>query len=363
MNRKKVLLISPLPPPVGGIASWTLHLLEYFSKSKGEYSVVHFNSAIKSKRITDSRFFIRIYSGILDFTFLIKKLRKVIKEQKPDVVHLTSSASLALFKDFAIALLLWRRKIKSVIHLRFGRIPSLARKKNWEWVLLKFVVNLFDDVIVLDKASYKIIKSEVRQNGLHLLPNPVAEKIKNNYGNFYSDERSASTILFVGHITRKKGVYELVESVSKIKEIVQIKLLGPVEPEVERGLNSIAGGSTNLIFMGSCSQEEVLTQMGQCGIFILPSHTEGFPNVIIEAMALGCPIIATEVGAIPDLLEYDRGICIPIKSTTKLEQAVRFYLNNPSKAKEFGHNAQAYALENFKIENIVTRIENIWFAK
>ena len=62
-------------------------------------------------------------------------------------------------------------------------------------------------------------------------------------------------------------------------------------------------------------------------VFVLPSYTEGFPNVIIEAMAMGKPIIATSVGAIPEMLDEGCGVVVPPKDADSLQKALQKVCN------------------------------------
>lgn len=358
----KVLLVSPLPPPVGGIASWTVHMLNFLGKKKKDYELVHLNSAIKNKRITDKRVINRIISGTHDFLSQYNTLVKRVKVDRPDIVHITSSASLALFKDYLFASVLKRRGIRSIIHFRFGRICEIKEKKNWEWFLFKTVTRAYDEIIVLDLRSYECLFSSGIKN-INLVPNPIsndfldaADKIR------IAEERNKDTILFVGHVIEDKGVYELVQAVSNLESVRELRLVGPYEIHVKEELLKLAGKEQNKIkFIGTQSSEEIIKEMVNCGMFVLPSYSEGFPNVILEAMVSSCPIIATNVGAIPEMLKKNAGICISPKSIKELEKAMETLINDPSFAKKMGEHARRTAMSNYNIENIVNQMEDIWF--
>lgn len=96
--KSKVLLLSPLPPPFGGIASWSKNLLSYSSMKKKEY-LFHLNTAIKSRRITDLSYFSRLVYGSLDTGRIFFLFMKKVIGLRPRVVHVTTSASMGLFRD------------------------------------------------------------------------------------------------------------------------------------------------------------------------------------------------------------------------------------------------------------------------
>jgi glycosyltransferase involved in cell wall biosynthesis len=106
--------------------------------------------------------------------------------------------------------------------------------------------------------------------------------------------------------------------------------------------------------------------MLSANVFCLPSYTEGFPNVILESMACACPIVATSVGAIPDMLNIDEtdenkcGICITPRNVDELKHAMSFLLNNTCIAKKYGENARKRVLENYGMPIVWERMENIW---
>jgi len=358
----KILLVSPLPPPVGGIASWTVHMLGFIRKKKKNYELIHLNSAIKNKRITDKRIINRFINGTKDFISQYKRLIKLLRKEQPLIVHVTSSASLALFKDYFFGRVLKRRRIRSVIHFRFGRICEIKEKNNWEWLLLKRVMKVYDEIIVLDLKSYECLFSSGIEN-INLVPNPISNDFLDSVNSTpVLQERNRSTILFVGHVIQDKGIYELVEVVSKLKPVHELRLIGPYEAHVKDELLKLADKAQNKInFIGAQPTEVVIQEMARCGIFVLPSYSEGFPNVILEAMVSSCPIVATNVGAIPEMLKKNAGICIPPKSVKELEKAIKILIEDPLLSKKMGEYARRLVVNNYKIENIVNQMERIWF--
>src|SRR5690606_19744758 len=127
--------------------------------------------------------FLRFNQGIYDYSLFFARLRQFVRFTNPSVVHIVSSASLGLFKDIVLQTFFKRKGIKTIIHFRFGRIPDLSIRKNWEWKALTYVVKRSDLTIVLDRHSYNVLKDHGFSN-LALLPNPLSpdttEFINNN---------------------------------------------------------------------------------------------------------------------------------------------------------------------------------------
>ncbi|MBV5283939.1 MAG: glycosyltransferase [Paludibacter sp.] len=117
-------------------------------------------------------------------------------------------------------------------------------------------------------------------------------------------------ILFVGNLKKEKGLRELASAFAQLssnKENGHISLVligsGPYEKEM-RELLITGGVEQKVIFLGTRTQQEIAEWMNVCDVFCLPSYSEGQPNVVIEALACGARIVATNVGGIPEL---DRG--------------------------------------------------------
>ena len=104
--------------------------------------------------------------------------------------------------------------------------------------------------------------------------------------------------------------------------------------------------------------------MLKCGIFVLPTYTEGFPNVILESMACACPIVTTNVGAIPEMLDVKHGDycgkCISPQEVKPLQEAINYMLNNRIYAETCGTNAQKRVNDCYSMATIWKQMENIW---
>ena len=104
--------------------------------------------------------------------------------------------------------------------------------------------------------------------------------------------------------------------------------------------------------------------MMSAGVFVLPTYTEGFPNVIIESMACGCPIVTTDVGAIPEMLDIEHGfsygICVKPKDVEGLKNAVEKMLNDRDYALQCGKNAQLRVQEQYAMSVVWNQLTSIW---
>ena len=358
----KVLIVSPLTGIVGGISVWTKNILSYLTKQDNvQVEVFDFSRTRAGQMIKGG--FRRLFLAAFDYFRLTRRAGRVVREFDGDVVHICSSASFLLIRDYIILRHIKRKHhVRSCVHFHFGRIPELAQKRNWEWKLLKKVVRDADEVTVMDRYSLNALKENDIRN-VSLLPNPLSESVCATIDSVRV-ERERRRILFAGHCIPTKGVYELVEACRKIPDI-KLRMVGAVSQEMKHKLLSLAGNDSEwLEIQGQLSHNETVSEMKLCDIFVLPTYTEGFPNVIIESMACACPIIASAVGAIPEMLEEEDGKSygqlIQPKDPEQIRVAIERYLSDQEYKRECGENARRRVRERYNVESIGVQLTKIW---
>ena len=137
-----------------------------------------------------------------------------------------------------------------------------------------------------------------------------------------------------------------------IPENLKLRLIGPIDENIKSKLISFSKNKHNgswLNFDGVKSKSEILKIMQESNALILPSYTEGFPNVVLEAMACGCPILASNVGAIPEMIGYktedNSGICFPAKNVTSIVETIIDYNLNPKQKNKMSINGKKKVIE------------------
>lgn len=364
---KKVLFCTPFDLSMGsGIARCSQHIFEFYQKCG-------YQDISLSILSMDRRFYVntsgsplkRIYSGVREYFSIINQIKKRIQTEPFDIVHIASSASLSLLKDYLCVKMLRKMKVASIIHFHFGRIPQIIEKNGWEWKLLKQVAKFATQIIVIDQSSYNALVQQGLTN-IEYLPNPLSPVTEEYANQFSTLSRSENTILFVGHVIRTKGVYELVEACGDIPN-VKLKLVGVCREDTKEELIEIANKYKNTLwveFAGNVSATEVIKEMCQCAVFALPTYTEGFPNVILESMVCGCPIVTTNVGAIPEMLDIKNGenygLCISPQKVEELKDAILRMLNDLEYAKACGENARKRVIEMYSMSVVWEKMCAIW---
>jgi glycosyltransferase involved in cell wall biosynthesis len=352
-----ILMISPLPPPYGGIARWT-QMISNLGTTRTQVEIHIVDSSHATHHTDHTAVTRRLAAGLLmifrvTFTFVGCAVR-----HRPDVVHINTSGHLGFIRDLVIIQISRLMRLPTLLHLRFGRIPSIIQKAGWELLLLRAVLTRASATVALDVETTE----ELRKNWPGLLLRQIPNFIdlstlpKPRYGG------PPKQALFVGSVLRSKGVDELLSAWHRLEPAGwQLDLVGEAPSRYLAQLTS-GGLGHSVRLVGAMPHEQVLERIADCDLFILPSHTEGFPNVILEAMALGKPVVATDVGAIPDLLADGCGrLCQP-QDVSSLLIAVEELISNDILRETLGKNARSRVQRSYGVGPVLTQYREIWEA-
>lgn len=139
-------------------------------------------------------------------------------------------------------------------------------------------------------------------------------------------DAESEVVVFVGWLAPTKGLRELVDAVIRLAAAhprLQLFCIGEgaLQSELEaRALN--AGLADRIHFLGRRTSLEVASWLAAADVFCLPSYAEGCPNAVIEALACGRPVVATNVGGIPELVDSESGILVAPQDSEALAQAL-----------------------------------------
>ena len=186
-------------------------------------------------------------------------------------------------------------------------------------------------------------------------------------GSYVRDEFDISedTLLIgiVGALAPHKDHRNFLEAAAIVKQSVpDVRFLivgdGELRAELE-WVSTTQGLSADVIFTGF--REDVLEITKTMDIFVLSSYLEGMGTVILDAMALGRPVVATKVGGIPEIVQHEKnGLLVPARNPGKLAEAILKLVNNPSLRAQMGAQGREQ-VKRYTLERTVEGAEAVYF--
>ncbi|MEM0348610.1 MAG: glycosyltransferase family 4 protein [Candidatus Caldarchaeum sp.] len=152
-------------------------------------------------------------------------------------------------------------------------------------------------------------------------------------------------VVYVGRLSREKNVAMLVEAARRLHETKFVIVGdGPEKPFLEKAAQNLS----NVVFTGAVEHEKALGYIAGSDILVLPSVAEGMSTVLLEAMALKTPVVATAVGGNTELIQQgETGLLVDAGDLGQLTEAITYLLNNPAEAKHLAEKAYQNVVNHF----------------
>lgn len=348
----------------GGIASWSRKFINVFHDEN--FHLIPIDRAVKGRKFSDNSLWSRTKEGLIELKNIINEVKETIKSQPVSILHLTTSGSLGTFRDFTIAKLCKKKRIKCIMHCHYGCIPQDLNKKIYGSILKK-TMSLFDEIWVLDSksATALTIYDEFKEK-VHIIPNFIEVKDISD-----PSSKDYCHIAFVGNLIPSKGIYELVEAVTLFHENIKLFIIGNGDKKVLEHIKDISKDKFNkqIKILGQLSNEKAMLIMDTMDIVALPTYYpwEAFPISILEAMSLGKLVISTPRAAIKDMLTAldgsPCGILVQEKSTEDIVRAIRWCLDHKQEADKLCNKAYEKVKKSYKTETVhntfITHYKNL----
>lgn len=255
-------------------------------------------------------------------TVLPNLFSRLLRVKRGDMVHLHITQA---FTPEMVWLAAKIKRFKYISHIHIDAPPSGAAGfllKIYKPLFLKRVLRRSNQVVVFTEDQ----KQEVRQkysvaaNKITVIPNGVETQFFNTAPRKL---HSKPRLLFVGRLNFQKNIPQLFEALRGISGKFQTNIIGEGELKEELQKKAAALGLKNLVFCGRIEGRKLLDSYRQADIFVLPSEREGMPLVLLEAMAMGLPIIATNVTGSRDVVQGRKnGLLVPHKDSNSLRLAL-----------------------------------------
>ena len=293
-----------------------------------------------------------------------------IKSIKPDIV-LSYSAKPVIYGSIAAK----AAKVPSIIGMLEGLGYTFTDQPNGQSVktklvrniqvlLYKFAFRYIDKIIFLNQDDkkdlmdiYKFKKSETY----------ILGGIGLNLKNYQFSEVSIKPVkfLFIGRLLKEKGIFELIQAMRIVKskyENVHFTILGAIDHENLGALKQETLDSLlrEKLFEYPGYVSNVEDWITQTSVFILPSYREGVPRSTQEAMAIGRPVITTDVPGCRDtVVDGVNGFLVPKWDVKALVEKMCFFIENPEQINIMGKESYKIACEKFDVHKVNKKLFEI----
>lgn len=289
-----------------------------------------------------------------------QNLKVALKKIDSDIIHLQWPSTIPWFEDVLI-----QQKIPVVLSQRgfhnnvrpFVQPENLNYLQKWYPKIAGFhsvskamAANgdkIWDGSGKIDKVVY---------TGLSLREFPFSEK---------HNRTKPLQLLSVGRTHWKKGYDYALQSCRILKEsnvLFHYTIIGGVGEEELQFLISDLGLEDCVGLLGRLPQEEVYRRMQEASLLLLPSVEEGLPNVVVEAMALGLPVLSTDCGGMPELIEDGvEGWIVPIRNPEAMAEAVMgFNKLSLQEIEKVRHSARLKVEKQHNLDQMVKGMEGLY---
>lgn len=302
----KVLLLAPTPPPAGGIAGWTVRMMNATLKNGWTVDVVD-EKIGEGRELFGSRRKKNYFVEIKRCFRIWRELKEKVNDPDVTVVHsCIPSYTPSMLREYVCACITKKKKKKFILHFRCT-VPNSVSNRVTRFVFKK-ICDKSDRILLLNQQSVDFTKKHT-DTPIELIPNFVdsSEMVSSK-----KISERVEKVVYVGGVIDTKGCANVIE-VAKAFPDTTFTLVGSPSDAIKEK----AKDADNVVLAGVKTKPEVKELLGDSDVFIFLSYFlgEGFSNALAEAMAMGLPCLVTDWAANADMIEDKGGCVVPIKDT------------------------------------------------
>lgn len=351
-----IVMIGPSLSSKGGIAS----VVKAYNNAGlfNKWPIIYLNTHVEGTKVQ---------KALVAFVALTKFLNLIFRKQVK-LLHIHVPRRTAFWRKSIFILLAYLVKCPVLIHLHSGGFPDFYWKecgtvKKW---IVRFVLDRTDRIIVLSSQWWHLLEAITNNKRLVKIPNFII--VTNGESNTLKQpnalNQNGDSILFLGRLIDEKGFFDLLDAIALIKDrFPNVKLLcgGEGEWGVVKAYIQRLGITSNIELLGWVNEEQKEHLLKNATIFVLPSHTEGLPMVVIEAMSKAVPVIATKIGGISDIIENGHdGVLVDSGEVKAIADAIVCLLEDARGRKEMGESGKNTVYKKFTSEQVLPKLEELY---
>lgn len=350
---EKILLIGAVPPPIGGAAIWMKNYQEILLDKKIQFDFV--DTSLIGKRAINVGSKWRLFTEIKRAKKIFQNTKKLIKSNTYSLVHFNINCSKSgTIRDYLVAKEIKKSGIRVFLHCHCNVSDQIGDSKI-STLYLKKLFKLADKIFVLNKESKEYCNALGFDNSF-IVPNFINS---NQISTGHAINETIKKALFLGHVKKTKGIVEFLDCASKFKDITFL-IAGQETDDIPLTKLLKQACFKNVKYLGNVDHENIFKLLDEADVFLFPSYTEGFSLSLLEAMARGVPIIATNVGANEEMLSGNCGYLIKAKDCYSLSEKLADYISDKQMRATHSFNAIKKARELYSSEAVITLMMQLY---
>lgn len=274
--------------------------------------------------------------------------------------HVASRASFWRKSIFFLLAFLFR--VPTILHLHGGEFPIFYEKEcgSLRKRLVRYVFDKATRVVVLSSTWKTWVQGITANPHVEVIYNPVLLPDKACAW----ETRKHGTVLFLGQVRKQKGIYDLLEAGAKVAAVFpEFRLLVGGDGELIQAQARAAevGIDNKVELLGWIQGAEKQRYLAEAMIYVLPSYNEGMPMSILEAMAVGLPVLSTSIGGIPEeITDGEEGFLVEPGDVDALTARLSQLLYDPVLARRMGEAARYKVATSFSTDAVLPDLERIY---
>lgn len=359
----RVLVVGPLPPPVGGVETFTAALLE--SSAMQNFAREHCDLSKRRAKEKQGRFDVaNFFWALVHFKRMFSRLVTF----RPNVVYMPLTASWSGFlRDGVLATMAKLSGARLIGHVHGGWFDRILALEGWRARIVRMVLSRFDALLMLGTKWRHLVSVYGYQGDIRIVPSMYRKELSARASGFRRSYNEGDPIgLFVGHVGPGKGILDILEATRVLKEQgreIRIVIVGP--PQFEGDWQKVLAARAALELdqqveiTGPLEGEALYARFEAASYFLLPSYFEGLPIALFEAGLFGLPVITTPVGSIPDLIKHEEnGLLVSPGDIAAIAQGIERLYGNSLLRERLGHQLRK-DVKSYHPEVVCRRIASI----
>lgn len=284
---------------------------------------------------------------------------------RPDIVHLHASSDTSLVRKGVLLWVSWAARVPVVVHMhgsgfhdQYGNAHRLIQK------LIRTTLGRASVIVALGSDRAERLESIVPSARIALIPNAVriAQRVRQPAAG------KPVHVVFVGRIGERKGTFRLLDAWSALAadpefgrgKAATLTIAGDGDVEQARERVRELDLQDSVQVSGWLSEDAVGELLDSAQVMALPSWNEGQPMAVLEAMARGLCVIASDVGGIPDMIGGGCGLLVAPDDIEGITAALRLVVYDDAARAHYGRAAHTRVAERFDVDTVWRRLDTLY---